>query len=82
MEIYKSRAEENAALRVLEKDLAQTSNALSNLQTFFKFSVANRKDKFKRRNEKHRAAGKRQLSPERLTATLSVYFYASSFRGM
>ena len=31
MEIYKSRAEENTALRVLEKDLAQTSKALSNL---------------------------------------------------
>ena len=31
MEIYKSRAEENTALRVLEKDLAQTGKALSNL---------------------------------------------------
>ncbi len=42
MEIYKSRAEENTALRVLEKDLAQTGKALSNLSGIFTESTKQR----------------------------------------
>lgn len=63
MDIYKSRAEETTALRVLEKDLAQTSKALTNLWKAIEsgiFTESRNKD-WKNLNQQRKLYRKRYL---------------------